>query len=153
MPKKNLIAQYISEDDLKSIENVLTDVELKTSGELRLCLKKKRGYLETGLTPRELAVNEFYKLGMDNTAGGTGVLFFIIFDEHKFEIVADKGINEKIPEERWKELSEGIIRDFSQNKFKDGIIFMIKSVGEVLVKEFPVKEGDVNELPDDILIG
>ena len=153
MPKKNLIAGYLSAEDLTNIESVLTEVELKTSGELRLCLKKKRGYLETGLTPRELAVNEFYKLGMNNTADGTGVLFFILFDEHKFEIIADKGINEKIQDEKWKELSEGIIRNFSQDKYKDGIIYMIQSVGEILIKEFPVKEGDVNELPDDILIG
>lgn len=153
MPKKNLIAEYLSGDDLKNIENVLTEVEMKTSGELRLCLKKKRGYLETGLTLRELAVNEFYKLGMNDTADGTGVLFFILFDEHKFEIIADKGINEKIPDDRWKELSEEITLNFSQDKYKDGIIYMIKSVGDVLIKEFPVKEGDVNELPDDILIG
>lgn len=152
MSKKNIISEFLSDEDLKQIENVLMDLELKTSGELRLCLKKKRGYLETGLTPRELAVNEFYKLGMNETADRTGILFFILFDEHKFEIVADKGINKKIPEKEWQDLSDEIAKNFSENKYKEGIIYMINSVGDVLIKEFPVKEDDVNELSDDILI-
>lgn len=152
MDTKKIISEYLTEEDLEVISQLIKDVESKTSGELRLCIKKKRGYFETDFSPRELAVNEFHRLGMDKTADRTGVLFFIIFDEHKFEILADTGINQKIPEDYWSILTDGIVKRFSENKYLDGIIYLISSVGEVLIKEFPVNDTDVNELSDDILI-
>lgn len=152
MTGKNIISDYLSQTELDKISELIYNYELKTSGELRLCVKKKRGYFEKDFSPRDLAINEFFKLKMNETSDGTGVLFFIIFDEHKFEIIADKGINAKIPDEKWNDFSEGIKERFSGGKYYEGIVYMINSVGDILIHEFPVKTDDKNELSNEIVI-
>jgi uncharacterized membrane protein len=148
----NYIKKFLSKDDLRDIQNEISKVENKTSGEIRLCIKLKRGFHERKYSTREVALREFYKLGMDNTRDKTGVLIFVLFKEKKFEIVADEGINEKISKDTWSKLSAELSSAFSNGHFKNGLINCITNIGDILVKEFPVKEDDVNELPDEIVI-
>jgi len=148
----NYIKKFLSKDDLGDIQNEISQVENKTSGEIRLCIKLKRGFHERKYSPREVALREFYKLGMDNTRDKTGVLIFVLFKEKKFEIVADEGINEKISDDTWRNLSSELSSAFSNEQYKIGLISCISKIGDVLVKEFPVKEDDINELPDEIVI-
>ncbi|MFC2092444.1 TPM domain-containing protein [Bacteroidota bacterium] len=148
----NYIKKFLSKDDLGDIQNEISNVENKTSGEIRLCIKLKRGFHERKYSTREVALREFYKLGMDNTRDKTGVLIFVLFKEKKFEIVADEGINEKISEDTWTKLSSELSSAFSNGYFKNGLLNCITNIGDILVKEFPVKEDDINELPDEIVI-
>lgn len=148
----NYIKKYLSDSDIAFITDTIAEVESNTSGELRLCLKLKRNIFERKLSPREIAVKEFYKLGMDKTVDKTGVLIFILFDERVFEIIADEGINSKIPDSKWKEISDNIKCEFSKGNYKEGLSNCIKAIGEVLSKEFPKKEGDVNELSNEVII-
>jgi len=148
----NYIKKYLSKSDLDDIQETIFDVERKTSGELKLCIKLQRGFHVKKYSTRDVALREFYKLGMDNTRDKTGVLIFILFKERKFEIVADEGINEKIPEDTWSGLSKKLITAFSSEQYKKGLVDCIIEIGDILVKEFPVKEADVNELSDEIII-
>jgi uncharacterized membrane protein len=148
----NYIKKYLAKSDLEEIQNEISDVEKKTSGEIRLCIKMKRGLIEKKYTVREVALREFYKLKMDKTRDKTGVLIFILFYERKFEIIADEGINVKISDNTWSKLSDELINSFSDGNYKDGISKCINKIGNILVKEFPVKKDDINELPDDIVI-
>jgi len=148
----NYIRQYLSTDDLHEIQEGISNVEKSTSGELRLCLRKRRGFFEKKFTPRELAVSEFHKLGMHSTDEKTGVLIFILFSERKFEIVADEGINSKIPEDKWESITSHLKNEFSSGNYKNGIIKCLNEINDVLAREFPYKEGDKNELSDEIVI-
>lgn len=151
MPK-NYIKKYLSDEDLDLIVKEISKAESKTSGEIRLSIKTKRGYREKELSTRQLAMAEFFLLNMNQTKDKTGVLFFILFDEHKFEIIADEGINSKISESEWKLLSENITDFFKQDKYKEGIIFVIEKVGERLALEFPIQSDDKNELSNDVVV-
>lgn len=93
--KKNFLSEYLSDEDLKKISGKISDIEKKTSGELRVFIKKNRGLFEKNLSSRELALRGFTKLKMHKTRDKTGVMIFILFDERKFEIIADEGINSK----------------------------------------------------------
>jgi uncharacterized membrane protein len=148
----NYIRQYLSTDDLHEIQSEISKVEKSTSGELRLCLRKSRGLFEKKFTPREIAVNEFHKLGMHNTDEKTGVLIFILFSDRKFEIVADEGINSKIPEEKWELITSRLRNEFSSENYKNGILLCLNEIKDILAREFPYKEGDKNELSDEIVI-
>jgi uncharacterized membrane protein len=148
----NYIKKYLSKSDLDDIQEAISDVERKTSGEIRFCIKLQRGFRKKKYSTRDIALREFYKLGMDNTQDKTGVLIFILFKERKFEIVADEGINEKIPEDTWSDLSKKLITTFSSEQYKKGLIDCIIEIGDILIKEFSVKEDDVNELSDEIII-
>jgi len=148
----NYIKKYLSKTDLEELKNEIGKIESETSGEIRLCLKIKRGYHERKLTPRELALKEFFKLEMNKTVDKTGILIFILFEEKKFEIIADDGINSKIQQDIWDLIINHIKTEFSSGNYKTGLVKCLNEIGKILIKEFPVKQGDKNELPNDIVI-
>ncbi len=152
MKRKNFITEYLSDDSLEKIVGKIGEIEAKTSGEIRICFKKQRGFREKKSTPREVALKEFFNLGIDKTEHKTGILIFIIFNERKFEFIADEGINSKIQPVHWDEISNGIKKYFSEEKYLEGILSGLGRVGDVLVKEFPVSNDDKNELSNEIVI-
>lgn len=152
MSKKNVIAEYLTDESLDIIASAIGNIEKKTSGEIRICIKKKRGMLEKKYSSREIALREFVRLKMNNTADKTGVLFFILLNEKKFEIIADEGINSKIPEQHWNEITIDLIENFSKQKYLDGILHSLDKIGKVLVSEFPVKSDDKDELSNEVII-
>ncbi|MFZ4590265.1 MAG: TPM domain-containing protein [Ignavibacteria bacterium] len=148
----NYIKKYLSKEDLDSITNHIAEIEKFTSGEIRICFKKNTAWAERKLTSREMAVKEFHKLGMHNTKDKTGVLLFILFTDRKFEVVADKGINDKISDAKWDVIKNHLISEFKEGNFKTGIFKALDEIKEVLIKEFPRKDDDTNELSNDIVI-
>ena len=152
MPRKNFISEYLTNESLDKIAKSIGEIEKNTSGEIRICIKKKRGLLEKKYSPRQIALKEFSKLKMDKTKDRTGVLLFLIFEERKFEIIADEGINSKISPEQWDEISERIKTHFSKKSYFDGILSGIETIGEVLKKEFIVNSDDTDELSNEVII-
>lgn len=148
----NYIKKYLSKEELDSITNHIAEIERFTSGEIRICFKKNTAWAERKLTSREMAVKEFHKLGMHNTKDKTGVLLYILFADRKFEVVADKGINDKISNEKWETIKNHLISEFKKGKYKAGIIKALDEIKEVLMNEFPRKDDDTNELSNDIVI-
>jgi uncharacterized membrane protein len=149
---KNYIQKYLSKEDLKDITDKIKNIELNTSGGLRLCLKYKTEWHEKKMRTRDLAIREFHKLGMQNTKEYTGILIMIFLKDKKFEIIADKGINSRVEKNTWDNIAGELTNHFSAFKFKSGILNLLDKVGSLLAKEFPKKKDDVNELPDDIVI-
>ncbi|MEO8666823.1 MAG: TPM domain-containing protein [Ignavibacteria bacterium] len=152
MSRKNIISEYLSDEELDKIAGTIGEIEKKTSGEIRVCIKRRRGFLEKKDTPREIAMKEFVRLKMHETRDKTGVLFFLIFNERKFEIVADEGINSKISPGSWNEISGKLTDHFINKNYHAGITKGLIEIGEVLIREFPVRDDDRNELPDDVII-
>lgn len=151
MSRKNFISEYLTDESLDSITKAIGEIEKKTSGEIRICIKKKTGYFDRKKPIRDLAIKQFFGLKMDNTRDSTGILLFLIFEDKKFEIIADKGLNSKISSDHWNEISGNMKDYFSNKNYTDGILHCIGKVGEILISEFPVKDDDKNELPNDII--
>lgn len=148
----NYIKKYLTKEDLEKIQSLISDIEKETSGEIRLCLRLKRNFREKKLSTREIAVSEFFSLGMDKTRDGTGILIFILFKERLFEIVADKHIYGKIDKSKFDSIVSEMSREFRNGNYLNGIIHCIKETGEIMKREFPRSPEDVNELPDEIVI-
>lgn len=148
----NYIKKFISIEELGEIKDKISEIEKFTSGEIRLCLKHKRTFFEKKKNPRDLALKEFFKLGMHKTEDKTGLLIFILFDERKFEIIADEGINSKISDDKWEKVKAHLKNEFSKGNFKAGLLKTLDEIKDVLITEFPIKPGDKNELSDEIVI-
>jgi len=146
------IDRILTKEDIKEIENKIREVEKNTSGEIRLCIKNKRNYAQKNLSSRAIALEQFYKLKMNDTKEGTGVLIFILLKDRLFEIIADYGINSKVNQSFWDSIVQRMATEFRNNNFKKGIIHCIEEIGEKLKKEFPRKSDDKNELPDSVSI-
>ncbi len=152
MSLKKIISKYLSADDLKIISGKIAEIEKKTRGEIRVSLKDHKGYLEEELNSWDLALQEFYELGMDQTEEKTGVLVLVIFREHEFSIVADEGVNSKFIGDKWGEISSGMSLKFKDEKYLEGILFALDEISKILIREFPVRDGDSNELSNEIVI-
>ncbi len=146
------VKDIFTKDDLKKISDKIQEIEKRTSGEVRVSIREKKSLLERKLTLFDMAVKEFYRLGMDKTRDGTGVLIYILLSERKIQIIADKGINDKVENATWQKIAESVAEHFKMGKYLDGIIKGLEQIGEVLAQHFPIKPDDINELPDDIEI-
>ena len=148
----NYIKKYLTKEDLIEIQEEIAKIEKTTSGEIRLCLKLKKGFHERKYSNREIGIKEFFKLGMDKTEDGTGVLIFILFKDRVFEIIADENINSKISPEKWEIISGHLKNEFSQGNYKTGLINCLNEIKKIMEIEFPVKENDKNEISNEIAI-
>src|SRR5690625_3935183 len=90
---------------------------------------------------------------MTETKDRNGVLFHVSIKDRKFTIIGDKGINEKVPEDFWNEIKNGVIKKFKKEKYVKGLSKGIRMTGKALKKYFPYEDDDVDELPDEITWG
>ena len=134
-----------SSSEEEKIRKAVEAAEAKTSGEIRVCVEKKCA--ENTL---DRAANYFAKLGMDKTTLRNGVLIYMATEDHKFAIIGDAGINKVVPHDFWDETKLQMLQHFKEGNLADGIITGVRMAGEKLKTFFPVQDGDVNELPDDI---
>src|SRR5205085_11857509 len=149
---KKWINKYLSDDDLSTIKEKIAEVEKSTCGEIRLSIRHKRALAERLRKPHELAVKDFERLGMVNNKSKTGVLIFIIFGERFYDILADEGIHPKIHLSTWNGLELKLKEEFRKENYVEGILNVIKTMGGILKEEFPRKDGDINELEDDVIV-
>ena len=144
------LRRHLSEADLDRIAGAIGAVEKKTSGELRVHVVARLLPLENA---RRRAIREFFRLGMDRTKEGSGVLLFVAARSSRFEIVADRGIDEQIPSGTWGEIASEITAHIHENGLGDGLEHGVHRIGRLLASRFPVRDDDVNELPDEVSFG
>ena len=94
--KEQLIYNFFDDDEFLRISNKIKETEKKTAGEISVSIKEKRSFTQKKKTLRQLAEDEFHRLGITKTRDSTGVLFFLVLEDRQFYILADKGINEKV---------------------------------------------------------
>ena len=134
-----------SEKEQQLISEAVESAERFTSGEIRICVEK------TCTEPvLDRAANYFKKLGMHKTAQRNGVLIYIAIQDHQFAIIGDAGINQLVPHNFWDSTKEAMLGYFKNGDLAGGITAGVKLTGEQLQTFFPYRDGDVNELPDEI---
>ncbi|NUN70244.1 MAG: TPM domain-containing protein [Bacteroidetes bacterium] len=142
----------LSKEDMDRIAERIAAVEKQTIGEIRVSIHKSRSFGERNTSVYDLAVKNFYELGMAQTKDKTGVLIYMLLSDKKFHIIGDEGINKKVSKEFWDILAMKVAEYFRGNKFVEGICFAVDEVGKILIKEFPMKAGDTNELSNEVVV-
>lgn len=99
---------------------------------------------------REKAENSFLVNGVHSTRDRTGVLIFISTLERRVEIIADTGIAAVYSNDSWSKQVARIITGVKDNKFSSELSEVIKTIGKVLTKNFPIKDDDTNELSNEV---
>ncbi|MEZ5105406.1 MAG: TPM domain-containing protein [Draconibacterium sp.] len=142
------VQKYFKEEDKLQIKNAIRVAETNTSGEIRVHVEK---YCNGDVLDQATYI--FEKLEMHKTKQRNGVLFYLAVEDRKFAILGDAGINQKVPENFWKEISNNVIEKLKKGEFADGISEGIIKAGEQLKEHFPYQDDDVNELSDEISFG
>ena len=99
----------------------------------------------------EAALTSFFRKGLNNTRDQTGILIFISVYERRAWILADRGINEKVPPESWKEIVDVVVTGIRQNRQAAALCEAIGRCGKTLKTHFPIKADDTDEL-DNLII-
>ncbi|MCX6283537.1 MAG: TPM domain-containing protein [Bacteroidetes bacterium] len=139
---------FFSPEQQKAITKAIADAELQTSGEIRVHIENT---LKGDVLDR--AAYLFRQLGMNKTQLRNGVLIYLAVRSRQFAILGDKGIHKAVPENFWDNIKHGMLLDFSDNIFTEGLITAISAAVEQLKKHFPHLDNDKNELSDDISFG
>lgn len=98
-----------------------------------------------------LAHAQFYEQGVHLTREHSGVLLFVSMAERYVEIVADKGIHEKIGAERWQKIVNAFVQKVSGGDVAGGFVAAIGACGEAMAEHYPAKPGDSDELSDGLI--
>ncbi|WP_439184639.1 TPM domain-containing protein [Carboxylicivirga taeanensis] len=139
---------FFSEDERQQIVEAIKKAELNTSGEIRVHLDKK---CDEDVLDR--AAFWFEKLKMHKTEQRNSVLFYLAYEDRKFAVLGDAGINQKVPDDFWNAIKDQMLSAFKEGKFAEGLADGIIASGEQLKAHFPYQSDDVNELSDDISFG
>lgn len=97
---------------------------------------------------RERAELEFYRTGVPQTQGRTGILIFVSLMERWSVILADEAISKKLPAETWQEILYILNSQMTSKDLSRGMIPAIEKCGQILSAHFPRESQDVNELPN-----
>ncbi len=98
-----------------------------------------------------LAREQFHALGLDQTRGRTGILLFVSVAERYVEILADRGIDEKVAPGTWKQIVADFTQQVRAGKIADGFVGALTACGTQLISHFPRAAEDRNELPDVLI--
>ena len=98
------------------------------------------------------ALLEFYKSNIKKTKDATGILFFISILERKAIVLADQAISDQLPKETWTEIVNLITSGMKRKDLACGLEKALINSGNILKPLFPIKPGDVNELPNKLII-
>jgi putative membrane protein len=100
---------------------------------------------------KEAAITHFFNHGLYHTRDKTGVLVLISVFERRVWVLADEGINAKVPQGQWEDIVKMITDGIRQKRPADAICAAVKKIGDLLKTHFPIKPGDIDELENVII--
>jgi uncharacterized membrane protein len=144
------VGRALPQTALNHIEKAIAKAEGSHRGEIRFAAEAalEAGALLSGQTARERALEVFSLLRVWDTEENNGVLIYLLLADRDVEIVADRGINARVPATQWEEICRRMESAFSKREFEQGVLAGIEEVSLLLARYYPPTPGDRNELSD-----
>lgn len=98
------------------------------------------------------AVEQFLVQNLHTTSGRTGVLIFVSVAERYAEVLADVGIDTKVPPGTWQGIVDDLTAKISAGQSADGFVAAITTAGQHLATHFPPGKLDPNQLPNHLIV-
>ena len=95
------------------------------------------------------AMASFVRNGVHETHHRVGVLIFISLLEKRVQIIADKGIHDKVGNDFWHGEALKLAKGIRENDSVAAMISVVKEIGARLEKDFPAAVHE-NELSDEV---
>jgi putative membrane protein len=94
---------------------------------------------------------QFYMNQLQHTQHRCGILLYVSILEHRVELLADKGINDRVDPATWQLITDNFIAHVRREEIKDGFVLAIEACGAVLAQHFPTDAATANELADELV--
>ena len=146
------VNNIFTKDSLREIEHLIRAGESTHNGEIRFVVEGALDYepLLLEQEPKERAVEIFSQLRIWDTEHNNGLLIYLLLADHAVEIIADRGIHEKVGTEQWQKICRSMEDAFKKENYTNGVIMGINAMTQLLAKYFPAAsmKNRTNELPD-----
>ena len=147
-------ARALDAGALERLEARVAASERRHSGEIRLCVEAglPLSYLWQGLSARDRAVTLFGKLRVWDTEANNGVLIYLLLAERRIEIVADRGLSQRVDAAHWQAVVQRLGQALKQGDVETGLTQALEEVSAPLMAHFALPEGvaNPNELSDRV---
>lgn len=135
---------------LANIEKAIKASEATHAGQIRFVVE---GALDGAplfkdQPARERAIDVFAQLRLWDTVNNNGILIYLLLADRDVEIVADRGISQKVQQAEWEKICRVMEAEFRAKNFEGGVLKGIAAATKLLAKHFPPSGGHGNELPD-----
>jgi len=109
---------------------------------------------EMGRAVYRRAVEAFLEHELFDTEGRTGILLFVSLNEHRIEVLADRGIDAQVDESAWTDVTDHIRQGIEDDRLTQGLLNGIERCGGVLDEHgLEAHPNDEDELADRLRRG
>jgi uncharacterized membrane protein len=148
------VKRHFPQSVLHAIEHAIAASETQHCGEIRFVVE---GALDgaplfKGQSPRDRALDLFSELRVWDTQYNNGLLIYVLLTDHAVEIVADRGINEKVDPTTWTQICKQMQQAFGQSNFESGVVGGVQAITQQLAQHFPANNELGNELPNQAVV-
>mgnify|MGYP003583110091 CR=1 FL=1 len=169
---RSLRHRWLDESDARRVVDPALEERLRSfvaaserrhTGEIRICVegglptsylwRHWRHSIPIATIVRQRAAMMFAKLQVWDTPHHNGVLIYLLLAEHAIELVADRGIAERVAPAEWQAMVDRLSAAMREGQVEQGLTRALEEISAVLVAAFP-EPGDsgeaapVNRLPD-----
>ena len=145
------VRRAIPEAAFARIEALIAEGEKRHRGQVRFSVEASLPLARVlaGVTPRERAIEAFGLLRIWDTAENCGVLVYLLLADRDVEIVADRGIHERVGTRTWSAVCRKMETAFRDGRYVEGVEAGLAQINALLAEHYPRGEGaGKNELPD-----
>lgn len=127
----------------------IESAERMTSGEVRVHLNDTC----SGDALKD-AQKAFRRLNMHQTAERNGILFYLALESHKFAVLGDQGIHERVGQGFWDGIRDAMIPELKADRWVEALEYGIAEAGRALAEHFPHQgPRDRDELSNEVSRG
>jgi putative membrane protein len=116
----------------------------------------RRWMVSPGLIERRVAERArrcFAEQGLTRTRGRTGILIFVALFERRVVVLGDEGIDRVLdPTESWQQVVDLAVAGLRSDRAVEGLEAAVRRCGEILAHHLPAEAGDVDELPNALVV-
>jgi len=131
---------------LARIEQAIQAAEQGHSGEIRVAVEAALpwSYLKRDAPARERALMVFAKLRLWDTENNNGVLIYVELADRSIEIVADRGIAQRVGADDWQAVAGRMRARFVAGDYEAGVLDAVEQVAQRLRAHYPLAGGTRN---------
>ena len=136
------------------IEAAIAQAESQHAGEIRFVVETALPWraLWHDVGARARALEMFARLHIWDTQANNGVLIYVLLADRAVEIVADRGINERVSAAECEQVCREVETQFRAGRYAEGSRAAIAGVAQLLAQHFPAARASGNELPNQPIL-
>lgn len=138
----------LSADDEAAVTAAIRALEARTSAELRVCVSRQAPVADAQVFAEEV----FARLGMAATRERNAALIVVLPHARKLAVMGDEGLAAVTSGPFWQNVVEAMVAQLRHGHLREALVEGIGQMAQLLAQHWPRLPGDINELPDELVL-